>query len=68
MGAVTPLGNTVAETWEGIRRGRSGVASITRFDCAAFETKIAGEVKGFDPLRYVDKKEPPPKWPWPMRA
>ena len=57
MGAVTPLGNTVAETWEGICRGRSGVAPITRFDCTAFETKIAGEVKGFDPLRYVNKKE-----------
>jgi len=57
MGAVTPLGNTVAETWEGICRGRSGVAPITRFDCAAFETKIAGETKGFNPLRYVTKKE-----------
>jgi len=57
MGAVTPLGNTVAETWEGICHGRSGVAPITRFDCTAFETKIAGEVKRFDPLRYVNKKE-----------
>ncbi len=57
MGAVTPLGNTVAETWEGICLGRSGVAPITRFDCTAFETKIAGEVKGFDPLQYVGKKE-----------
>ncbi len=57
MGAVTPLGNTVAETWEGICHGRSGVAPITRFDCTAFETKIAGEVKGFDPLQYVGKKE-----------
>jgi 3-oxoacyl-[acyl-carrier-protein] synthase II len=57
MGAVTPLGNSVAETWEGICRGKSGIAPITRFDCTAFETKIAGEVKGFDPLRYVNKKE-----------
>ena len=57
MGAVTPLGNTAAETWEGICRGRSGVAPITRFDCTPFETKIAGEVKGFDPLLYVNKKE-----------
>ena len=57
MGAVTPLGNSVAETWEGICRGKSGIAPITRFDCAAFETRIAGEVKGFDPLRYVNKKE-----------
>ena len=57
VGAVTPLGNTIEETWEGISRGRSGIAPITRFDCTAFETKIAGEVKEFDPLRYVDKKE-----------
>jgi len=57
MGSVTPLGNSVAETWEGICRGRSGIDRITRFDCAAFETKIAGELKGFDPLRYVNRKE-----------
>jgi 3-oxoacyl-[acyl-carrier-protein] synthase II len=57
MGAVTPLGNSVAETWEGICRGKSGIAPITRFDCTAFETKIAGEVKGFDPIQYVNKKE-----------
>jgi 3-oxoacyl-[acyl-carrier-protein] synthase II len=57
MGAVTPLGNSVAETWEGICRGKSGITPITRFDCVPFETKIAGEVKGFDPLRYVNKKE-----------
>ncbi len=57
LGAVTPLGNTVAETWEGICRGKSGAAPITRFDSTAFETKIAAEVKGFDPLRYLNKKE-----------
>jgi 3-oxoacyl-[acyl-carrier-protein] synthase II len=57
MGAVTPLGNSVAETWEGICAGKSGIAGITKFDCAAFETKIAGELKGFDPLRYVNRKE-----------
>jgi 3-oxoacyl-[acyl-carrier-protein] synthase II len=57
MGAVTPLGNGIAETWEGICCGKSGIAPITHFDCTAFETKIAGEVKGFDPLRYVNKKE-----------
>jgi 3-oxoacyl-[acyl-carrier-protein] synthase II len=57
MGAVTPLGNTAAETWEGIRAGRSGIGGITRFDCTAFETKIAGELKGFDPLQYVNRKE-----------
>ena len=57
MGAVTPLGNTVAETWEGICRGKSGIGRITRFDCTAFDTKIAGELKGFDPLQYVNRKE-----------
>ena len=57
MGAVTPLGNTVAETWEGICAGKSGIARITKFDCAAFDTKIAGELKGFDPLQYVNRKE-----------
>jgi 3-oxoacyl-[acyl-carrier-protein] synthase II len=57
MGAVTPLGNSVAETWDGICSGKSGIAPITRFDSTDFETKIAGEIKGFDPLRYVNKKE-----------
>ena len=57
MGAVTPLGNSVAETWEGICAGKSGIARITKFDCTAFDTKIAGELKGFDPLRYVNRKE-----------
>jgi 3-oxoacyl-[acyl-carrier-protein] synthase II len=57
MGAVSPLGNSVAETWEGICRGKSGIAPLTKFDCAAFETRIAGELKGFDPLQYVNRKE-----------
>jgi 3-oxoacyl-[acyl-carrier-protein] synthase II len=57
LGAVTPLGNSVTETWEGIRRGQSGIAGLTKFDCSAFETRIAGELKGFDPLQYVNKKE-----------
>ena len=47
MGAVTPLGNSVAETWEGICQGRSGIGPLTRFDCSEFETRIAGELKGF---------------------
>ncbi len=57
MGAVTPLGNSVAETWEGICNGKSGIDRITRFDTTAFETKIAGELKGFDPLQFVNRKE-----------
>ena len=56
-GAVTPLGNTACETWEGVRAGRSGIGKITKFDSQAFETKIAGEIKNFDPLSFVDKKE-----------
>lgn len=57
MGAVTPLGNTVAETWAGICAGRSGIGPITKFDSAAFDTRIAGEIKGFDALQVVNKKE-----------
>ena len=47
MGMVTPIGNTLDETWEGLKNGRSGVARITRFDAATLPTQIAGEVKNF---------------------
>lgn len=57
LGAVTPLGNSIAETWEAICLGKSGIAGITKFDCTTFETRIAGELKGFDPTRYVNRKE-----------
>jgi 3-oxoacyl-[acyl-carrier-protein] synthase II len=57
LGAVTPLGNSVQETWEGICAGRSGIGPITKFDCTAHDTKIAGELKNFDPLPHVNKKE-----------
>ncbi|MBN1613301.1 MAG: beta-ketoacyl-ACP synthase II [Deltaproteobacteria bacterium] len=57
MGAVTPLGNSVKDTWEGICGGRSGVAGITKFDTTGFDTKIAAELKNFDPLIFVNKKE-----------
>ena len=57
LGAATPLGNSISETWEGICRGKSGIAGITKFDCTLFETRIAGELKGFDPTRYVNRKE-----------
>jgi 3-oxoacyl-[acyl-carrier-protein] synthase II len=57
LGAVTPLGNSAEESWKGICAGKSGVGRITKFDTTAFNTKIAGEVKGFDPLQYVNKKE-----------
>jgi 3-oxoacyl-[acyl-carrier-protein] synthase II len=57
MGAITPLGNSVEDSWRGIRAGKSGIAPITKFDTADFDTKIAGEIKSFDPLIYVNKKE-----------
>jgi 3-oxoacyl-[acyl-carrier-protein] synthase II len=57
LGAVTPLGNTVRETWEGLCAGRSGIAPITKFDASGFATRIAGELKAFDPLIYINKKE-----------
>lgn len=58
LGAITPLGNTVAETWQGLANGVSGAGPITRFDVSKFKTKFACEVKGFDPSGYfTDKKE-----------
>jgi 3-oxoacyl-[acyl-carrier-protein] synthase II len=57
MGAVTPVGNSVAEFWEALRAGKSGIDRVTKFDPADFATRIAGEVKNFDPLNYIDKKE-----------
>ena len=57
VGMVTPLGHTAASTWEALLAGRSGAGPITRFDASAFETKIACEVKDFDPGRYLDRKE-----------
>jgi len=57
MGAVTPVGNSVAATWESLVAGRSGVAAITKFDATAFPVRIAGEVKGFNPGDFMDRKE-----------
>jgi 3-oxoacyl-[acyl-carrier-protein] synthase II len=57
LGALTPLGNTTEEFWSGLRDGRSGIGPITRFDATGFPTRIAGEVRNFDPLTYVDRKE-----------
>jgi 3-oxoacyl-[acyl-carrier-protein] synthase II len=54
---VSALGVGTEATWEGLCAGRSGVAPITKFDAAAFAARIAAEVKGFDPLQYVDKKD-----------
>ena len=56
FGAITPLGNDVASTWEALRSGRSGAAPITKFDASNFPVRFAAEVKGFDPSLYMDKK------------
>jgi 3-oxoacyl-[acyl-carrier-protein] synthase II len=57
VGAVTPIGNTAEEFWAALLEGRSGIGAITRFDTTGYSTRIAGEVKGFDPLKYIDKKD-----------
>jgi len=57
MGVVTPLGNTLDELWPALLRGESGAVGVTRFDATAYTTRIAAEVKNFDPLKYFDKKE-----------
>jgi len=57
MGAITPVGNDVVETWESLTHGRGGIGRITRFDPAPYESKIAGEVKDFDATKYMDRKD-----------
>jgi len=57
VGLLTPLGNGTELTWEAIRASRSGIAGITAFDATAFSCRIAGEVKGFEPGNYIEKKE-----------
>ncbi len=57
MGVISPLGHAVDEFWQNLLAGKSGVGSITRFDAAGFDTKIAAEVKNFNPEDYLDKKE-----------
>lgn len=58
IGAVTPLGNTAEETWENLKKGVSGSAPITQFDCSKFKTQFACEVKNFDPAQYgIDHKD-----------
>ncbi|MCC6656722.1 MAG: beta-ketoacyl-ACP synthase II [Rhodocyclaceae bacterium] len=57
LGAISPVGNSVQETWDGILAGRSGIGPITRFDAATFKSRIAGEVKGFDVGAYLPPKE-----------
>jgi 3-oxoacyl-[acyl-carrier-protein] synthase II len=57
LGLVTPVGNTVADTWSALMAGRSGVGFLKKFDTEKFSVKIGAEVKNFDPLNFVEKKE-----------
>lgn len=57
LGAITPLGKTLTETWEGLVNGKSGAGPITHFDASKFKTQFACEVKDFDPTQYFDRKE-----------
>ncbi|MFW6247544.1 MAG: beta-ketoacyl-ACP synthase II [bacterium] len=57
LGAVTPLGNNVADTWRGMVEGRSGVGPITKFDPEIYPAKIAAEIKDFDIKEYIDKRD-----------
>jgi len=57
LGAITPIGNTLAEYWEGLLSGRNGIGPITLFDPSRHDCRIAGEVKGFSPHDYMDRKE-----------
>ncbi len=54
IGAITPLGKTTSETWEGLKNGKNGIAPITAFDTENFKAKLGAEVKDFDPKEYMD--------------
>lgn len=57
LGAITPIGNTLTDYWDGLLSGRNGIGPITLFDAARHDCRMAGEVKGFDPHAYMDRKE-----------
>ncbi|HEY8732135.1 MAG TPA: beta-ketoacyl-ACP synthase II [Candidatus Limnocylindria bacterium] len=57
VGAVTPIGDTVDATWDSMMHGRGGISRITRFDPSPYESQMAGEVKDFDPTKYMDRKD-----------
>jgi 3-oxoacyl-[acyl-carrier-protein] synthase II len=57
LGALTPIGNNIAEYWDGLKNGKSGCAPITHFDAEKFKTRFACEIKNFDPLQHFDRKE-----------
>lgn len=57
LGAVTPLGNSVPEYWDRLKNGKNGIGRITAFDTEGYKACVAGEVRGFDPTTFLDKKE-----------
>jgi len=57
MGMISPVGQIVSQAWDNIKKGKGGIAKITRFDASGYYSRIAGEVKDYDPLRYFEKKE-----------
>jgi len=56
VAAITPLGNDIKSSWENLLAGKSGIAKLTTFDATGHDTQIAGEVKGFDPTKYINAK------------
>ena len=57
LGLITPLGKTVAENWDNLSNGRSGIREITAFDPEQYASKIAGDIKDFDPTTVIEKKD-----------
>ncbi|HRU39098.1 MAG TPA: beta-ketoacyl synthase N-terminal-like domain-containing protein, partial [Candidatus Goldiibacteriota bacterium] len=57
MGVITPVGNSIDETWQALLEGKNGIGKITAFDVSQYDTKIAGEIKNFDASSFMDKKE-----------
>src|SRR4030042_201983 len=57
MGAITPLGNSIPEFWEACVDGKSGIDYVTQFDASSYPYRFTGEVKGFDPLDHMERRE-----------
>ncbi|MGF1514215.1 MAG: beta-ketoacyl-ACP synthase II [Elainellaceae cyanobacterium] len=57
LGAITPIGNTLSDYWQGLMEGQNGIGRITHFDPSRYACQIAGEVQGFEPLEYIDRKD-----------